>query len=82
MRGIARADLGQLDAARRDLEIALNKATFGNPRSVLKGRGILDVWKSVPIRLLDRMKELGPQSPAALIWRDILAPYQPITLGK
>ena len=82
LRGIARADLDRLDAARQDLEIALNKATFGRPSMVLKGRGILDIWKSVPMKMLERMRALDPQSPAAQIWAEILAPYQPITLTR
>lgn len=80
MRGIARADLGQTEAARRDLHIALVKATFGQPGLVLKNTGIRDMWKSVPISLLERMARLDPQSPAAQIWAELLAPYQPITL--
>ena len=81
-RGIARAELGRTEAARRDLKTALMKATFGRPKLVLDDYSITENWKSVPITLLARMAELDPQSPAALIWRDVLAPYQPITLGR
>ena len=82
LRGIARADLGRLDAARQDLKTALNKATFGQPGLVLQGYGVLDVWLSVPIEMLEMMRALDPQSPAAQIWAEILAPYQPITLTR
>lgn len=82
LRGIARADLGQLDLARRDLKTALSKASFGRPGPVLKGQTIMDVWKSVPMDLLDRMNALDPQSPAARVWAEVLSPYQPITLTR
>lgn len=81
-RGIARADLGRDEAARRDLKTALAKATFGQPRLVLGNTGIMDVWKSVPLEFLARMEKLDPQSPAARIWTEVLAPYRPITLSK
>lgn len=66
-RAIARANLGQTEAARRDMETALYKATFGQPRLALKGLAIDDVWKPVPLRFLAQMDELNPQSPAGLV---------------
>lgn len=80
-RGVARANLGRIEAAREDFQTALLKATFDRPGPVLQHGdiGYREVWN--PVKFLKMMQDIDPQSPAGKIWAEVLAPYEPITFG-
>lgn len=80
-RAHAYANLGRAEAARRDLQTALSKATFRRSKSILKGQSRPEwYWVESSVRFMNRMERLDPGTPLALIWQEVLAPYQPITL--
>lgn len=80
-RGIARANLGRIDAAREDFQTALLKATFNRPGPVLQHGDISHYEVHNPVKFLMLMQKLDPKSPAGRIWREVVAPYRPVTFG-